>query len=153
MLCDKVYRLRVDGGQVSPAYLEVILNSPRVLDEIERIKSGISDSGLNLTQSKFSALVVPLPPLTEQERIESMVAKSFSISEVAEQDCRRSQDWVGRLRQSILKWAFKGRLVDQDPTDEPASVLLERIRAEREAKPAQPKRTRRRAAATKRAHA
>jgi type I restriction enzyme, S subunit len=36
-----------------------------------------------------------------------------------------------RLRQSILKWAFEGRLVDQDPTDEPASVLLDRIRAER----------------------
>jgi type I restriction enzyme S subunit len=40
---------------------------------------------------------------------------------------------ISRLRQSILKWAFEGRLVDQDPTDEPAAALLERIQAEREA--------------------
>lgn len=46
-----------------------------------------------------------------------------------------------KLRQSILKWAFEGKLVDQDPDDEPTAVLLERIKAEREAKP---KRRRRR---------
>ncbi|MFN2398563.1 MAG: hypothetical protein ABR543_07965 [Gemmatimonadaceae bacterium] len=42
------------------------------------------------------------------------------------------QPRIQRLRQSILKWAFEGKLVDQDLTDEPASALLERIRAERE---------------------
>lgn len=44
-------------------------------------------------------------------------------------ELRRSQ----RLRQAILKWAFEGKLADQDPADEPASVLLKRIRAERDA--------------------
>jgi hypothetical protein len=46
---------------------------------------------------------------------------------------QREQTRCDRFRQSILKWAFEGRLADQDPTDEPASVLLERIRAERAA--------------------
>jgi type I restriction enzyme S subunit len=52
-----------------------------------------------------------------------------SNSEATDDSVRR----LTRLRQSILKWAFEGRLVDQDPTDQPASVLLERIRAERAA--------------------
>jgi type I restriction enzyme S subunit len=50
---------------------------------------------------------------------------------------------ASRLRQSILKWAFEGRLVDQDPTDELAAVLLERIRTEREATAAKTVRSRR----------
>jgi type I restriction enzyme S subunit len=45
---------------------------------------------------------------------------------------------VARLRQSILKWAFEGKLVDQDPTDEPASVLLGRIREQRESATSSP---------------
>lgn len=54
------------------------------------------------------------------------------MAEVVEEDCARTQVRIGRERQAILKWAFEGRLVDQDPTDEPASALLEGIHAERE---------------------
>ncbi len=63
-------------------------------------------------------------------------------------ELQASQLRSSRLRQSILKWSFEG-LVDQDPSGEPASALLERIRAEREAKPAQPTHTRRRTRTTK----
>lgn len=52
---------------------------------------------------------------------------------------RSSAAKVASLRRSILEWAFEGRLVDQDPTDEPASVLLERIRVEGEASVAKAK--------------
>lgn len=71
------------------------------------------------------------------------------MSAIVEQDCERSVLRLSRLRQSILKSAFEGRLVDQDPTDEPASALLERIRAEREADTQRPSRTSRRTTARK----
>jgi type I restriction enzyme S subunit len=131
MVCDKVYRMRTNPLNVAPAYVEVALNSSRVLDVIERIKSGISDSGLNLTQDKFAALAIPLPPRQEQTRICDAVALSLSVTDVVAEEAERTCSRAARLRQSILKWAFEGRLVDQDPTDEPASVLLERIRAAR----------------------
>ena len=86
---------------------------------------------------------VSVPPLSEQFRIVAEVESRLSIIQQAEATVEASLKRVGRLRQSILKRAFSGQLVPQDPDDEPASVLLERIRAEREAaKAAAPKRKR-----------
>lgn len=88
-----------------------------------------------LNKSRFEQLPVPLPPLAEQKRILVEVERIDSVKRAVAESNEREQQRVSRLRQSILKWAFEGRLVDQDPTDEPASVLLERIKSERAAKP------------------
>ena len=76
---------------------------------------------------------MPLPPLAEQFRIVADVDRRLSVIQQAEAAVEANLARADRLRQSILKQAFSGRLVPQDPNDEPASVLLERIRAEREA--------------------
>ncbi len=106
------------------------LLSPRGRRTIEQAAS--STSGLHtLSLSKIARMPIPIPPIAEQSRIVAEVNRLLTISDAAETDSRLSITRCARLRQSILKWAFEGRLVDQEPSDESASVLLERIRAQR----------------------
>lgn len=85
----------------------------------------------NVNGSKLQALAFPLPPATEQERIAVSVREAISSSVRYEQLIQSQMMRCAALRQSILKRAFSGKLVPQDPNDEPASLLLERIRAGR----------------------
>lgn len=85
----------------------------------------------NLTLEICRDLPLPLPPFAEQERIVAEVERCLSIVEELEVVVDRNLKRADRLRQAILKRAFEGRLVAQDPADEPAELLLERIRAER----------------------
>ena len=96
-----------------------------------RLSSGGVQPNLNLGLLK--ALAIPLPPLAEQRRIVAEVDRRLSVVQQAEAVVEANLTRAERLRQSILKQAFSGKLVPQDANDEPASVLLERIRAEREA--------------------
>lgn len=136
MLCDTVYRFRCDEARVYPKYLELVLNSPTVVAELDRRKSGISDSGISLNHPKLKTLPIPLVgTIAAQKSIVDEVELKLGKITTLEIEVSQSLLKAEALRQSILKKAFSGQLVAQDPNDEPASVLLERIRAERAAQP------------------
>ncbi|MYA55470.1 hypothetical protein F4X88_04160 [Candidatus Poribacteria bacterium] len=93
---------------------------------------------LKLNQSAMRKIPVPLPPLPEQKQVVSELERNLSVADEIEVTIKSELERSEGLRQSILKQAFSGKLVSQDPSDEPASVLLEKIRAEK--KQQQPKR-------------
>jgi type I restriction enzyme S subunit len=82
-----------------------------------------------ISQPELASITIPLPPLTEQHQIVAEVERRLSIVAGAEAQVDANLRRADRLRQSILKQAFSGQLIPQDPNDEPVSVLLERIRA------------------------
>ena len=86
----------------------------------------------SINQTDVCMTPMPLPPLAEQRRIVAEVERRLSVIQKTEATVEASLARAERLRQSILKQAFSGKLLPQDPDDEPASVLLERIKAERE---------------------
>jgi type I restriction enzyme, S subunit len=92
-----------------------------------------SSSGLHtLSLSKVSALPIPVAPENEQKEIVKKITTLFDTLMTIENRFISSEGEIDRLDRAILAKAFRGELVPQDPNDEPAAVLLERIRAERE---------------------
>lgn len=84
-----------------------------------------------LNKGRFEILSVPLPPFKEQKAIVEEIDRRLSVADEIEATIAAELKRSERLRHSILKQAFSGKLVPQDPTDEPAEKLLERIREEK----------------------
>jgi type I restriction enzyme, S subunit len=118
------------ADSVDRFYLQHALNSPFCYAQAQRFTHGVGNQDLGLT--RMVNIVLPLPPLAEQQRIVAEVERRLSVVAEVEAALAANLKRAERLRQSILKRAFEGKLVPQDPSDEPASVLLERIRRERE---------------------
>lgn len=118
------------GEQVRSAWIQAYWNSPTGRRRVLEVAS--STSGLyTLSVRKVAGLPIPLPPLEQQDSIIAEVDRLISLIDEAESAAEIGLARATALRQSILARAFRGELVPQDPNDEPAEVLLERIRAER----------------------
>ncbi len=109
--CDKVYCLKVNGAVVLPEYLEAVLNAPDFQKKIAFCKTGGNDSGVNLTQSRFLSIEVPVPNITTQNAILSNIETGLSVCESIEKSVDTALQQAEALRQSILKKAFEGKLV------------------------------------------
>ncbi len=111
MVCDTVYRFRCNEARVVPGYLELALNSPSVVEAIDRQKAGINESGVSLTHDKLGGVLIPLPPLAEQTRIVAEVERRLSVVEELESVVTANLQRATRLRQAILQTAFTGGLL------------------------------------------
>jgi type I restriction enzyme S subunit len=114
-------------------YIVTALRSPWPQRWLSRETRGVALQGVNV--SDFRRLPLPIPPRHEQEKIQERVEASLSlVSAVLDEvisACRRAD----LLRSGILAAAYSGKLVVQDPGEEPASVLLERIATEQASNP------------------
>ena len=122
------------------------LHRLRVYDNVEtifyyyvlylyKLKGKINGKGIGLqglSSSALHSIIVPVPPIAEQKKIVMSIEKMISIIDIIESDNDILTSCINNAKSKILDLAIRGKLVPQDPNDEPASVLLERIQAEKE---------------------
>ena len=130
-VCQSVALMRPVLPEIS-AFLDLYLNSQEHgVRQFKRYIYGAGRPHLRFDQLMITCMVVP--PLAEQKRIVAEVERRLSLIDEIESQLESDLLRAERLRQSILKRAFEGKLVPQDPSDEPANALLGRIRADRNA--------------------
>jgi type I restriction enzyme S subunit len=114
-----------------PDYLSFAIRSDFIQGQIREKSTQTAQA--NIFQARIKSLLVPLPPLDEQYRIVESCSERLRTTQRSEAEIMRKIAHGDRLRQSILAQAFRGKLAAQVLTEEPASALLARIRAEHHA--------------------
>ena len=135
ILSDKTVRIEYVRDYCNPYYLMFALNSPVIHDNVMAATVGMADSQVNISQNSIQNIAIPLPPYKEQENIVNKLdtvlpyLKKYSI--VKQQQDKLNENIGLLLKKSILQEAFQGKLVSQNDSDEPAAVLLQRIKEEK----------------------
>lgn len=124
-------RIKYEKDKIDPNYLNYYLNSHTAKKYGNSVKTfGVNQANINGT--KLKGYPFPYIIISEQHRIVAAIESRLSVCDKIEESIEESLRQAQALRQSILKKAFEGKLVAQDPNDLPASTLLARIKAERE---------------------
>ena len=119
-------RLRINTNELIPRFLLHYLSSPDARIYIE-IKAKSTSGVHNINSAEIAALPIPVCAPLEQVTIVAAIESRLSICDKLEQIVDENLSKAQALKQSILKKAFAGQLVPQDPNDEPADKLLARI--------------------------
>ena len=117
---------------LNPKYTKFVIESNYTQKVIYNGSKGTTVEQLTIENAKD--LWFPFPPVKEQHRIVTAIEAIFTRIDLLEQNKTDLQTAVKQAKSKILDLAIRGKLVQQDPDDEPASVMLERLRAEKEAK-------------------
>ena len=116
---------------IDSEYLNVVMNSGYAKEYCNSVKTdGVNQSNINA--QKLGYFLVPIPPIIEQRRISYSIAKFLSTISTIQKEESNIAGLIQKAKSKILDLAIRGKLVPQNPDDEPASVLLERIREEKE---------------------
>jgi type I restriction enzyme, S subunit len=124
-----------DSARIAPlpsvdrGFLVHFLRSPECQEFLRRVARGVAVKGVNIRDLR--QLPVPSPTLPIQRKAAARLDDELSVAERASKSISVAQRSTDALRRSVLAAAFAGRLVPQDPTERPASAMLERIRADR----------------------
>lgn len=108
----KMYRFRSNEALIDPRLLEAFLRTPGTKAQIDAMKTGISESGMNITHEKFSQLVVPVAPRSEQKRIADKLDTVLTRVNAVNTRLARVAPLLKRFRQSVLAAATSGRLTE-----------------------------------------
>lgn len=125
-----IFRARLYNSEIDPDYIYLATKSDYAKAYFfKNARQTVNLASINLTTLGNVSLAIP--PQEEQQEIVRRVEALFKVADQIEERYKKAEAFVHKLTQSILAKAFRSELVPQDPNDEPASVLLERIREER----------------------
>ena len=122
-------KLKPHPNLATAQYLVYAIRSGIVKSQIIEITAGVAHQKISL--ERFRTIAIPIPPLEEQTEIVARLEAAFARADRLEAEAARARTLLDRLESALLTKAFRGELVPQDPNDEPASVLLDRILASR----------------------
>ena len=124
------YLIRIRSS-LNYEYLNAVMNSNYAREYCTSVRTdAVNQSNINAT--KLGHFLIAIPSKSEQKRISNKIAESIKVINIIEQEKLDLRAIAANVKSKILDLAIRGKLVPQDPNDEPASVLLERIKAEKE---------------------